>query len=70
MRLGLLGPYVLCKLNEGATGNFGHQFSRDWRVTGAAYKRFPDRRPKVGLLVDGTKEESNKDGADEAGTGG
>ena len=25
---------------------------------------------KVGLLVDGTKEESNKDGADEAGTGG
>ena len=31
---------------------------------------FPTEGAKVGLLLVGTKEESNKDGADEAGTGG
>ena len=34
----------LGKLNEGATGDFGQQFSQDWRVTGANYKCFPDWR--------------------------
>ena len=31
---------------------------------------FPTEGAKVGLLVDSTEEESNKDGAEEAGTGG
>ena len=39
MRLGLLGVYVLRKLNKGAKGYFGHQFPHHWRVTGANYKR-------------------------------
>ena len=43
---------------------------RNWRVTGPTTNAFPTEGAKVGLLVHGTKEESNKDGADEAGTGG
>ena len=50
----------LGKLNEGATGDFGQQFSQDWRANA-----FPTEGTKVGLLVDSTK-----DGAYEAGIGG
>ena len=53
----------LRKLNEGATGDFGQQFSQDWHVT--TTNAFPTEGAKVGLLVNSTK-----DGAYEAGTGG